>query len=156
MIIDMIRERMKEPDCKNGFILDGFPRTLAQAKALDDMLVAEKTKLDFVIELKVDDKAMVARISGRYSCAKCGAGYHDSFKQPKTPGKCDQCGGTEFTRRDDDKAETVAKRLEAYHKQTAPLLPYYKEKGVLVTVDGMADITHISTHISHLVEGAKK
>jgi adenylate kinase len=156
MIIDMIRDRIKAPDCKNGFILDGFPRTLAQAKALDEMLVTEKTKLDFVIELKVDDKAMVARISGRYACAKCGAGYHDSFKQPKASGKCDQCGGMEFTRRDDDKAETVAKRLEAYHKQTAPLLPYYKEKGVLVTVDGMADIAHISTHINTLVEGAKK
>lgn len=156
MIIDMIRDRIKKDDCKNGFILDGFPRTLAQAHALDEMLVAEKKSLNFVIELKVDDKAMVARISGRYSCAKCGAGYHDSFKQTKTPGKCDQCGGTEFVRREDDQAETVAKRLEAYHKQTAPLLPYYKQKGVLVTIDGMADIAHISTHINALVEGAKK
>jgi adenylate kinase len=156
MIIDMIRDRIKDADCKNGFILDGFPRTLAQAKALDEMLVAEQKKLDVVIELKVNDAAMVARVSGRYACAKCGAGYHDSFKQPKTAGKCDQCGSAEFSRRDDDKAETVAKRLEAYHKQTAPLLPYYREKGVLATVDGMADIAEVTAQIDKLVKGIKK
>jgi adenylate kinase len=156
MIIDMIRDRIKEPDCQNGFILDGFPRTVVQAAALDKMLVEEKKNLDRVIELKVNDADMIARISGRYSCAKCGAGYHDSFKQPKTAGKCDQCGGSEFTRREDDKAETVAKRLEAYHKQTAPLLPYYRQKGILATVDGMADIGEVTQQIEKLLGDTKK
>jgi adenylate kinase len=156
MIIDMIRDRIKEPDCQNGFILDGFPRTVAQAKALDEMLVAEGKRLEYVIELKVDDQDMVARISGRYSCAKCGTGYHDTFKQPETAGKCDQCGSAEFNRRDDDKAETVAKRLESYHRQTAPLLPYYYERGILVTVDGMADIAQVAAQIENVLGGDKK
>lgn len=156
MIIDMIRDRIKEADCRNGFILDGFPRTTAQASALDEMLATEKKNLDFVIELKVDEKALVERISGRFSCAKCGAGYHDTFKQTKQQGVCDQCGSNEFSRREDDKAETVAKRLEAYAKQTAPLLPYYAKKGILVTVDGMADIGDVTRQIDSLIDQAKK
>lgn len=156
LVVGLIRDRIKQPDCKNGFILDGFPRTVAQAEALDDMLSKEGKRLDAVIELKVDDAALVTRIAGRFSCAKCGAGYHDSFKQPKKSGICDQCGNTEFSRRDDDKAETVAKRLEAYHRQTAPLLPYYRQKGTLQTVDGMADIGEVTRQIDGLLKSGKK
>lgn len=148
MIIDMIRVRIKQPDCAKGFILDGFPRTLAQAQALDEMLKEEGKTLDHVIELKVNDDALIQRIAGRFSCAKCGAGYNDHFKQPKTPGVCDQCGGKQFIRREDDNAQTMATRLANYHKQTAPLLPYYREKGVLKTVDGMADMESVKAQIS--------
>ncbi len=151
LIISIIRERIKQEDCAKGFILDGFPRTIPQAEALDAMLEKEKLKLDHVIELKVDDAALVERISGRYSCAKCGAGYHDSFKQPKTSGMCDACGSEKFKRRDDDKPETVAKRLEAYYAQTAPVLPYYASKGMLKTLDGMAEIDAVSAQILKLV-----
>ena len=157
IVINLLRERIQQPDCQKGFILDGFPRTVAQAEALDVMLEQEKKSLDFVIELKVDDKQLVERIAGRFSCAKCGAGYHDSFKQPKKAGVCDECGSAEFSRRDDDKAETVAKRLEAYHAQTAPLLPYYKQKSVLTSVDGMADIEEVTRQIDAIiVAGSKK
>ena len=136
-IVALIKDRIKESDCAGGFILDGFPRTVAQAEALDVMLKEQGTKLDAVIELKVDDSILVERISGRYTCSGCGEGYHDSFKKPAKEGVCDQCGGTDFTRRADDNAETVAKRLESYHAQTAPLLPYYDKQGTLSSVDGM-------------------
>lgn len=153
IMINLLRERIRQADCQNGFILDGFPRTVAQAEALDVMLAEENKHLDTVIELKVDDKQLVERIAGRFSCAKCGAGYHDSFKQPKKSGVCDECGSTEFSRREDDKAETVSKRLEAYHRQTAPLLPYYQKKGVLKGVDGMADITDVTRQIDSIIGG---
>ena len=152
IIIAMIAERIAQPDCAQGFILDGFPRTTGQAEALDKMLAEKGLKLDGVIELKVDDAALVDRISGRFSCASCGAGYHDSNKKPKKPGVCDVCGGTEFIRREDDKAETVKARLEAYHRQTAPLLPYYKARGVLKTVDGMAHIDEVAGQIESLLK----
>ena len=152
LIIDMIRDRIAEEDCKNGFILDGFPRTQAQAEALDAMLTEVSKQLSCVIELKVDDAKLVDRISGRYSCGQCGAGYHDAFKQPVKAGVCDECGGTQFKRREDDKADTVAKRLEAYHAQTAPILPFYREKGLLKSVDGMADIDEVAGQIAALVE----
>ena len=151
IIIAMIAERIAQPDCAAGFILDGFPRTTGQAEALDKMLAQKGMKLDRVIELAVDDGALVARISGRFSCAKCGAGYHDSFKKPKKAGICDACGGTKFTRRDDDKAETVQARLAAYHRQTAPLLPYYQARGVLGTVDGMAAIEKVAGDVEKLL-----
>ncbi|HQT46839.1 MAG TPA: adenylate kinase [Acidocella sp.] len=147
LIIRMIGERIARPDCANGFILDGFPRTVPQAEALDALLHDTKVDLDAVIELKVDEKVLVERISGRFSCAKCGAGYHDSFKQPKHPGVCDVCGSTEFIRRPDDKAETVHARLEAYNAQTAPILPYYRSKGRLRTVDGMAEMNEVEAQI---------
>lgn len=151
VIVEMLRQRVAKQDCSNGFILDGFPRTIAQAEALDAMLENEGKALDHVIELKVRDDEMVARISGRYACATCGAGYHDLFKQPSVVGRCDECGGTEFTRRKDDQPETVKRRLETYHAQTAPLLPYYEKRGVLRSVDGMADIDVVTSQINAIV-----
>lgn len=143
LMVGLIEDRIGQPDCARGFILDGFPRTNAQAEALDRMLGARGWKLDHVIEMEVDEKALVERIVGRFSCAKCGAGYHDTFKRPKKEGVCDVCGGTEFTRRKDDNAETVNARMAAYRSQTAPLLPYYGARGVLRKVDGMASMDEV-------------
>jgi adenylate kinase len=151
LMIEMIADRISKPDCATGFILDGFPRTVPQAEALDRMLEEKGLKLDHVIEMKVDDAALVERVTGRYTCAKCGQGYHDKFQKPKVDGVCDVCASTEFTRRADDNAETVTTRLAAYHKQTAPILPYYKERGVLETVDGMADIDVVTEQIEALL-----
>jgi adenylate kinase len=156
LIVGMIAERISQPDCKNGFILDGFPRTVPQAEALDKMLAERRQKLDHVIEMKVDDAALIDRVSGRFSCAKCGAGYHDRYKPTKKPGVCDVCGSTEFTRRADDNAETMAARLAAYHAQTAPILPYYRAKGVLKTVDGMASIEAVGEAIARILGPAEK
>ncbi len=151
IITAMIAGRVKQPDAVKGFILDGFPRTAPQAAALDDMLRENGMVLDHVIELKVDDAALVERISGRYTCGKCGEGYHDHFKQPGTPGVCDVCGSTGFTRRADDKAETVGARLAAYHSQTAPLLPYYAAQGKLRSVDGMADMSEVTIALTRIL-----
>jgi len=155
IMINLIRHRIKEDDCKNGFILDGFPRTIAQAEALDEMLKTEKTKLDCVIEMEVKDDILVDRIAGRFSCAKCGTGFHDSFKKPKKEGVCDECGSTEFSRRKDDNRETVKSRLEAYHAMTAPLLPYYEMKGILKSIDGMAKIEEVSGQLDEVVKSCK-
>lgn len=157
LIVGLIRDRIKQNDCAKGFILDGFPRTEAQARALDVMLMEEHKHLDHVISLKVDDQKLVERIAGRFSCAKCGMGYHDSFKPTQKSGICDQCGSTAFTRREDDNAATVAKRLEAYHRQTAPLLPYYQQKGLLREINGMLPIGEVTGEISRIfAEGKKK
>ncbi len=153
LMILMIGDRIDQQDCRQGFILDGFPRTTPQAMALDQMLEEKNLKLDYVIEMKADEDALVERISGRFSCANCGAGYHDSFKQTRQPGVCDVCQGTKFTRRGDDNEATVRRRLEAYHAQTAPILPYYEEKGTLVTVDGMADIDEVARQIDGVLAG---
>lgn len=147
IMISMIEDRIGQPDCKKGFILDGFPRTAAQAEALDAMLSRKGLKLDHVIEMAVDEKALTERVVGRYTCAKCGAGYHGSFHKPKVAGICDVCGGREFTRRADDNAETVRTRLEAYRKQTQPILPYYRAKGILKSVDGMAEIDEVGRQL---------
>lgn len=154
LMVDMIGKRIAQPDCEKGFILDGFPRTEAQAEALDVMLAAKGLPLDNVIELKVDEEALVERITGRYSCANCGAGYHDTFQVPAREGVCDACGSTEFKRRADDNEETVRARLQAYHKQTAPILPYYSEKGVLEAVDGMAGIDEVTGQIEAIIAKA--
>jgi adenylate kinase len=148
IIVGMIAERIDQPDCANGFILDGFPRSLAQAEALDRMLAERGLKLDNVVEMEVDDEALVDRITGRYTCATCGAGYHDRFQKPKVEGVCDVCGGREFKRRADDNEGTVRARLKVYHDQTAPLLPYYRAKGVLARVDGMAEIDEVTRQIA--------
>ena len=157
IIVGMISERIDQPDCKNGFILDGFPRSLPQAEALDTMLAERGLALDHVIEMRVDDEALVERLAGRFTCSDCGAGYHDKFQPPQTEGVCDKCGGTTFTRRDDDNEETLRARLGVYHQQTAPLLPYYEGHGVLRTVDGMAGIDDDVTHqISAVVNSGRE
>lgn len=156
IITAMLALRVAKPDAEKGFILDGFPRTVPQAEALDVMLREKGIPLDHVIELKVDDGALVERIAGRFTCSSCGNGYHDSFKRPKVEGVCDVCGSTAFTRRSDDKAELVAARLEAYHQQTAPLLPYYAGQGKLSSVDGMAEMDEVARQIAAILDGPPK
>lgn len=152
IVIRMIGERVDGPDCAKGFILDGFPRTVAQARALDAMLQERGTALDAVIELAVDDAALVGRISGRFTCGTCGAVYHDATKPLKKSGVCDVCGGTDFKRRADDKPETVSARLKEYHEKTAPIMPYYKEKSILRRVDGMAAADEVARQIDGVLE----
>jgi adenylate kinase len=151
MIIEMIADRIDQPDCHNGFILDGFPRTVRQAEALDEMLAGKGLNLAHVIKMVVEESALVERITGRFACAKCGTGYHDRFKPTKVPGVCDVCGSTNFTRRADDKAETVHARLAAYHAQTKPILPYYRSRGILHRVDGMADMDEVTRQIEQVL-----
>jgi adenylate kinase len=153
LIVAMIAERILEPDCAKGFVLDGFPRTVQQAEALDAMLKdSAKGGIDRVIEIAVDEPALIERIAGRFACAKCGAGYHDKFKQPQKAGICDRCGGADFIRRPDDRAEAVAVRLEAYRRQTAPILPYYRARGLLKTVDGMAVPEEVARQIDRALD----
>lgn len=151
IVVSIIADRLDAADVKRGFILDGFPRNTAQAGALDKMLNGKGLKLDAVIEMKVDDDALVQRITGRYTCAKCGKGYHDTFEKPKRAGVCDVCGGTEFTRRADDNEKTVRARLAIYNKQTAPLVSYYGAQGSLKTIDGMADIAVVTRQIEEVL-----
>ncbi len=152
IMIEMIKSRINQADCANGFILDGFPRTIAQAEALDNMLTSINKPLDIVIEIRVDDAALVKRISGRFSCKMCGEGYNDISKPTNVPNICDKCGAKEFIRRADDNADTVKARLDVYNKQTKPLVPYYQHKNVLKTVDGMLDINLVTDHINQLLK----
>ncbi|UAB90663.1 adenylate kinase [Ruegeria sp. SCSIO 43209] len=151
IVIAILRDRMAEPDCAKGVILDGFPRTTVQAEALDGLLASSDQKINAAISLEVEDAEMVTRISGRYTCAGCGEGYHDTYKQPVEDGKCDKCGHTEFKRRADDNAETVASRLAAYHAQTAPLIDYYQAQGVLKGIDAMGQIDDIAQDLQGIV-----
>jgi len=148
----VIGERIDQPDCKQGVIFDGFPRNLAQADALDAMLKSKQKKLDAVVELKVDDRRIIERIVGRFSCATCGESYHDRFRRPKVRGVCDVCQGTTFTRRDDDTPETVTNRLMVYYRETAPLIGYYHCKGTLRSVDGMGAIDDVAGEIGAVLD----
>ncbi|MEW5729273.1 MAG: adenylate kinase [Pseudomonadota bacterium] len=153
IVIAIIDERLDQPDTGKGVIFDGFPRTVAQAEALDAMMGRKGRKLDFAIEIRVPDEPIVERITGRFTCAKCGAGFHDKFQRPKVEGVCDTCGSRDFTRRADDNAETVTKRLAAYHAQTAPLLPYYDKQGKLKVVDGTKDIAEVTRELEAILDG---
>ncbi|WCT72938.1 adenylate kinase [Sphingomonas naphthae] len=151
LMAEILGARLDEPDIAKGVIFDGYPRTQAQAETLDGLLSARGTALDHVIEMAVDEEALVERITGRFTCAKCGEGYHDSFKQPATAGVCDVCGSTEFSRRPDDNAETVRTRLAVYRSETAPILPYYAAKGILSQIDGMAEIEDVTIAIEAIL-----
>jgi len=156
VVIAIISERIDRPDCAAGIILDGFPRTLAQADALDALLKRKKLSLAAVIELKVDDGQMIERISGRFTCATCGEGYHDRFKRPKVAGRCDICAGGQFIRRPDDTAATVSHRLMVYYRETSPLIGYYYAKGKLRRVDGLAPIDAVTEKLGELMEEIKR
>lgn len=151
IVLAVLQERMRAPDVAEGVILDGFPRTTGQAAALDRLLAAEGQEVAAAIALEVDDAAMVERVSGRFTCAACGEGYHDRFKTPAVAGVCDSCGGTAFRRRADDNAETVRERLAAYHAQTAPLIAHYERRGVLARVDAMERIEAVGQALAAIV-----
>ncbi len=151
IMIALVAERIDDPDCANGFILDGFPRTLAQAEALDQLLAARGSKLDKVIEIKLADEAVVERITGRFSCKNCNEGYHKAFKLPVVEGVCDVCGGTEFVQRADDSEEKIRTRVALYHEQTAPILPYYEKRGILRSVDGTKDLDDVTEQLKEVL-----
>jgi adenylate kinase len=151
IIVEMIDQRIRQPDCSRGFILDGFPRNVLQAKALDAMLAEHNLKLDHVILLDVDEAALVDRLSGRFTCTQCGASYHERYNRPSREGICDVCGSSEFVCRADDRPEAVKARLEVYQRQTAPILPYYRDRGILRRVDGMADIDEVTREIEQIL-----
>jgi adenylate kinase len=151
IVLAILKDRMAQPDVAKGVILDGFPRTTGQAAALDRLLAGAGQSVTAAISLEVDDEAMVARVSGRFTCAACGEGYHDTFKLPATAGVCDKCGGTEFKRRADDTAETVRERLTAYHAQTAPLIAHYERQSVLERVPAMGSIDAIRARLADIV-----
>ena len=153
LVIKLIAERMDAGAAGEGYILDGFPRTIAQAEALDRLLAERHKRLDRVIVMEVDDEALVERITGRFACADCGEGYHDIYKPTKVAGVCDRCGSTQFVRRKDDNAEVVRARLRAYHAQTEPLIDYYTRQGKVRAVDGMADIATVQKEINQALDG---
>lgn len=151
IVIAIVAERVDQADCENGFILDGFPRTLVQADATEKMLKAKGIELSAVVEIRVEDDILADRIAGRYTCANCGAGYHDDNLKPAVAGVCDKCGSTHFKRRPDDNRETVKTRLQAYYKETSPLIGYYYAKEKLRSVDGMADIDSVTAEIENVL-----
>ena len=149
----IVAERLDEADATEGFILDGYPRTLEQADAVERMLDERGRPLDAVVELRVDDDLLVERVAGRFTCANCGEGYHDTFKRPAKDDVCDVCGASDFKRRPDDNAETMRTRLNAYYKETAPLTGYYYAKGMLRRVDGMGEIDEVAEGVRHVLDG---
>jgi len=151
IVSGIIGEALDKLSPETGVIFDGYPRTAPQAESLDALLGARGRQLDHVIELEVDEDALVDRITGRYTCATCGAGYHDRYKQPKVAGVCDTCGGTEFKRRPDDNEETVRTRMAEYRAKTAPILPIYEARGIVSRVDGMADIDAVAAAIGEVL-----
>jgi len=151
IMIQMIDDRIVQPDCSKGFILDGFPRNVPQAKALDAMLAKHHLTLDHVILFEVGEAALVDRLAGRFTCARCGASYHDRYNRPRREGICDVCGSTEFIRRADDRSEAVKARFDVYHAQTAPILPYYRDCGILRRIDGMAGIDAVTQEIDKVL-----
>jgi adenylate kinase len=150
IIVEMIDRRIVQPECRKGFILDGFPRNVPQAEALDAMLAKHGLKLDHVILLDVDEATLVDRLSSRFSCNQCGASYHERYNRPRRDGVCDGCGGTEFVCRADDRPEAVKARFEVYRAQTAPILPYYQDRGILRRIDGAADIDEVTRAIEKI------
>lgn len=148
----ILSDRLDHDDARAGFILDGYPRTAVQAAALDTMLADKGLQLDRVIELEVDEEALVDRITGRFTCAKCGEGYHDRYKMPLVAGVCDVCGSPDFKRRPDDNAETVRTRMAEYRAKTAPILPHYEAKGLVARVDGMADMDAVAASIDAVLD----
>ena len=152
IVINIIKERIIKDDCRQGFILDGFPRTLSQAEVLDQMLQKLDRNVKLVIEFSVNDKVLIERIASRFSCKDCGAGYNDLTLMPKIDGVCDICGSHNFIRRKDDNKETASKRLEAYNEETLPLLPYYAEKNILFAIDGLAKIDNVANEIEELIK----
>jgi len=148
----LIGERL-DSSGERGAIFDGFPRTRHQAEALDLLLAERGRKLDHVIELAVDEEALVERITGRFSCAKCGTGYHDTFKQTRSEGVCDACGSTEFVRRKDDNEQTVRTRMAEYRAKTEPILPYYEQRNLVRRVDGMASVDEVAAQIDAILDG---
>ncbi len=155
VMLEIIGSRLKQDDCQSGFILDGFPRTVPQAEGLDIMLSGMQKKLDSVIEMQVDDAILVKRISGRFSCKNCGTVYNDFFRLPKQENSCDTCQHQEFNRRADDNETTVKDRLDIFHQQTAPLIPYYQKTGILKTIDAMMDIADVTSVLDGLVTALK-
>ncbi|MEL6478932.1 MAG: adenylate kinase [Pseudomonadota bacterium] len=147
IVTGIVSDRLDQPDVAGGVIFDGYPRTAAQAESLDALLDQKGMTLDAVVVMEVDDELLVDRVSGRYTCANCGEGYHDTAKKPAVEGVCDKCGNTEFKRRADDNAEAVRVRLTAYHGDTAPLIAYYDGQGKLKRVDGMAPIADVTSAI---------
>jgi len=154
IVIAILKDRLGDDDCARGVILDGFPRTTGQAEALDTLLAGSGQRINAAISLEVDDAAMVSRISGRFTCGGCGEGYHDVHKPTRVLGTCDMCGSSHMKRRADDNAETVSQRLTEYHKQTAPLIAYYADKGVLQSLDAMGEIDAIAAELSAMVTRA--
>ena len=152
IVIGLIEEQLTTAKAPGGFIFDGFPRTLAQADALTALMQKVGKKLDTVVEMRVDDAALVERITGRYTCAKCGEGFHDTLKVPAKEGVCDNCGGTEFKRRADDNEESLKTRLMAYYKETSPLIGYYYAKGQLQSIDGLGDIDEVKASIAKALD----
>jgi adenylate kinase len=154
VVVGIVEERLAKPDCANGFILDGFPRTVAQADSLKLMLAGLGKSIEHVVSIEVDKNELLERITGRRTCRSCGKGYHVAFDPPKAAGKCDDCGGKLY-QRDDDREETMRNRLDVYNEQTAPLIAYYSEESLLRTIEGIGSIEEIQRAILNIVEGRK-